>query len=102
MRLAFAAQARRNIDSIVDTIASDNPKAAEKVYRTIMTTASRLRDFPEMGHAGRVPGTREFSVPSLPYLIVYRGEVDGVTILAVFHGARDLARLFRQMDPRWD
>ena len=45
-----------------------------------------------MGRSGRLPGTREFSLPSLPYVIVYVVGADAVTILAVFHGSRDLAR----------
>lgn len=31
-------------------------------------------------------------MPSLPYLIVYEVGADVVTVLAVFHTARDLAR----------
>ena len=45
-----------------------------------------------MGRSGRLPGTREFPVTNLPYLIVYEVGAEVVTILAVFHAARDLAR----------
>jgi toxin ParE1/3/4 len=90
MRLVFAEPAECDLDSIIDYITLDNPAAAEKVYRAIVATARRLTDFPEIGRAGRLPGTREFSVSSLPYLIVYEVGADAVTILAVFHTARDL------------
>jgi toxin ParE1/3/4 len=92
MRLVFADPAERDLDSIIDYIALDNPSAAEKVYRAIVAAAEGLINFPEMGRSGRLPGTREFSLSSLPYLIVYEVGADVVTILAVFHGARDLAR----------
>ena len=92
MRLTFARAARRDLDSIIDYIAQDNPTAAEKVFRAIIATTKRLADFPNMGHAGRLPGTLEFAVAGLPYLIVYQATADTVTVLAVFHGARDLAR----------
>lgn len=92
MRLVIAGPAERDLDSIIDYISLDNPSAAEKVYRAIVATAWRLTEFPEIGRVGRLPGTREFSVSSLPYLIVYEVGADVVTILAVFHTARDLAR----------
>ena len=92
MRLVFAEPAARDLDDIIDYIALDNQDAAEKVYRAVAATAARLIDFPEIGRSGRLPGTREFAVPSLPYLIVYEVGSEVVTILAVFHGARDLVR----------
>ena len=44
-----------------------------------------------LGHAGKVPGTREWVVRGLPYIIVYlpNPDLDELTVLAVFHGARD-------------
>ncbi|QCI79147.1 type II toxin-antitoxin system RelE/ParE family toxin [Hankyongella ginsenosidimutans] len=49
-----------------------------------------------MGHAGRLPATRELSVTSMPYIIVYEVGTDVVTVLAVFHAARDLARALHE------
>ena len=92
MRLVFAEPAERDLKSIIEYIAHDNLTAAEKVFRAIVATAERLTEFPEMGHVGRLPDTREFRVVGLPYLIVYQVAADTVTVLAVFHGARDLAR----------
>jgi len=92
MRLVFAEPAAGDLDSILDYIALDNRAAAETVYRSIVTSAERLTQIPEMGRAGRWPKTRELPVPSTPYIIVYEVGPDAVTILAVFHGARDLAR----------
>ena len=91
-RLVFAEPAERDLADIIDYIASDNPSAAEKFYRSVVGATRRLIDFPEMGRIGRLPDTRELSLPSLPYLIVYQVTVNAVTILAVFHTARDLAR----------
>ncbi|MGE0260714.1 MAG: type II toxin-antitoxin system RelE/ParE family toxin [Alphaproteobacteria bacterium] len=91
-RLIFAEPAARDLDSIIDYIALDDSAAAESVFRRIVAAAGRLTEFPEMGRAGRLPGTRELPVPSLPYLIVYEAGGDVVTVLAVFHFARDLAR----------
>ncbi|KGM34194.1 type II toxin-antitoxin system RelE/ParE family toxin [Inquilinus limosus] len=92
MRLVFAEPAESDLKDIIDYIALDNPLAAERVYGAIVATAERLTRFPEIGRVGRLPDTRELTVTSLPYLIVYQVATETVTILAVFHGARDLAR----------
>ena len=92
MRLVLAEPAARDLEGIIDYIALENPVAAESVYRAIADAADRLRDFPEIGHVGRLPKTRELLVAPLPYLIVYEVGADRVTILAIFHGMRDLTR----------
>jgi toxin ParE1/3/4 len=92
MRLAFARAAQADLDDIIAWIAQDNPAAAQNVAQAIVATAQRLCDFPQMGRAGCLSGTREFVVPGLPYVIVYQAVADTLTVLAVFHGARDLAR----------
>jgi toxin ParE1/3/4 len=90
-RLVFAEPAERDLGGIIDYIALNNLTAAENVYRAIVA-AERLADFPEMGRAGRLPDTRELPVAGLSYLIVYEVGAGVVTILAVFHTSRDLAR----------
>jgi toxin ParE1/3/4 len=91
-RLLFAEPAARDLDGIIDYIALDNPVAAEKVYRSIVEAADRLRRFPELGRPGRLHETRELSISALPYLVVYEADPETVTVLAVFHTSRDLAR----------
>lgn len=92
MRLVFTRAAASDLDGIIDYIALDSPAAAEKVFRAIVAATERLTDFPDMGHVGRLPDTREIPVAGFPYLIVYQVAAETVTILAVFHGARDLVR----------
>jgi toxin ParE1/3/4 len=96
MRLVFAEPAARDLDDIIAYIALDNRSAAERVYRAIVAAAEQLRDFPEIGHAGRLPGVRELTVVSLPYIVVYQADGETVTVLAVFHGARDLVRALEE------
>jgi toxin ParE1/3/4 len=96
VELVFSRPATHDLNSIIDYIALDNPTAAEKVYRTIMTSVEGLLEFPHVGHVGRVSGTRELSIQSFPYIAVYRVEPGVVAILAVFHAARDLARAMRE------
>ena len=95
MRLIFGDPAADDLDGLVDYIASDNRQAAENVYRAIVDAATRLKAFPGIGHAGRVAGTRELSVGSLPYIIVYQVSSDTVTVVAVLHTSRNLKRAIR-------
>lgn len=43
-----------------------------------------------MGHVGNAPGTYEWVVTGLPYIVVYEVDSDNdeVKITAVFHGAQ--------------
>src|SRR6185437_8688420 len=92
MQLVFAEPAERDLNSIIDYIALHNPNAAQQVYRAIITAARRLTRFPRIGRPGRLEETRELSLPSLSYVMVYEIGTEAVTILAVFHTARDLRR----------
>jgi len=96
MQVVLAAPAERDLTSIIDYIALDNPPAAEKVFRSIEAALRRLPDFPELGRSGRLPGTREVRVSSLPYLIVYGATADCVTVFAIFHIARDLSKALEE------
>jgi toxin ParE1/3/4 len=92
VKLRYTAQARLHIASIHRYIKSRNPVAATQVIARIRLAAERLAEFPRMGHAGRVPGTYEWVVHALPYIIVYQAgaaDSDEVLILGVFHAAQD-------------
>lgn len=95
LRLRFTAEAREHIAAIYNYIRDRNPVAATQVVARIRLAAEQLVEFPRMGHVGRVPGTHEWVVRGLPYIIVYQiGAVDPdeVLILGVFHGAQDRER----------
>ena len=96
MQLLFTDLAARDLGSIIDYIALDNPTAAGNVYRSVLSTDGRLTEFPGIGRVGRLPGTREYLLAGLPYLLVYEVSSEAVTILAVFHGARDLVRALEE------
>ncbi|GLH79680.1 hypothetical protein SSBR45G_45890 [Bradyrhizobium sp. SSBR45G] len=91
MKLVFDDQALADIESIYDWISQDSPAAAKAVVDRLFGSIELLISFPLIGHAGRDPGTLEWVVPRLPYIVVY--ELDPaagqVLITAVFHGAQD-------------
>jgi toxin ParE1/3/4 len=92
VRLVFAEPAATDLEDIIEYIALDDRRAAEAVYRAIVAATELLLAFPALGHPGRLPGTREYSITGLPYIVVYEADTTTVTVLAVFHGARDLRR----------
>jgi plasmid stabilization system protein ParE len=67
MRLVITDPAADDLEGIIDYISADNPVAARNVANAVEATMSHLCEFPEMGHAGYLPNTRQFVVPGLPY-----------------------------------
>lgn len=72
MRVVFDAKAVEDLEGIHDWIAKDNPPVARAIVERVHTRGERLGMFPEMARAGRVEGTREWVVPRLPYIVVYK------------------------------
>ena len=88
MNIRWSPTAAENLSRIFEYIRPDNPSAAERVVRIIYDSAGSLESFPYRGRVGRVDGTRELVLPSLPFVIVYRVLEDAVEIAAVIHGAQ--------------
>ncbi|HEY3929316.1 MAG TPA: type II toxin-antitoxin system RelE/ParE family toxin [Candidatus Koribacter sp.] len=72
----------------MDSIGCDNPTASDDLRDQILTAVKKLPQFPAMGRAGRIRGTRELVVSGTPYIIPYRVKADRVEILSVMHGSR--------------
>ncbi len=91
MRLRYTAEAVAHLSSIYNFLVERNPVAARRVITRIREAASRLREFPFIGQKGDDPGTREWVVQGLPYLIVYEVDMlaDEIVVVGVFHGAQN-------------
>jgi plasmid stabilization system protein ParE len=94
MRVRYAARAGAQIDAIHTYIAETNPAAATMVVGRIRAAADRLQTLPRRGRTGKAPGTLEWVVRGLPYIIVYEirddeNDENEIMILNVFHGAQD-------------
>lgn len=91
MKVRFTLEALSHIAGIRTYIEARSPHAAHRVVDRIFVEADRLEQFPELGHIGIVPGTYEWTVPGLPYIIVHELDErnDQVIVLAVFHGTQD-------------
>jgi toxin ParE1/3/4 len=87
LKLVWTASAFADRLAIYDYIEAENPRAAVALDERFAQAADRLREHPEMGRPGRIPGTRELVVHRR-YLVVSELAGDTVYILAVVHTAR--------------
>ena len=92
MEIKWLRTALINLDHEAEYIAKENPKAALDVVHKIYHTVSLLKDNPSLGHAGRLPGTRELVIPATRYIVPYRvrPQLQQIEILRVFHASRKL------------
>jgi toxin ParE1/3/4 len=90
MRVRWTADAADDLERICDDIAESRPEAARRVAQDIVEGVAALGTFPQLGRQGRVEGTRELVLASLPFVAVYEVYVaqDEVRVLRVLHGAR--------------
>ena len=90
MRVIIREAAYDDLDRIYAWIAKDRPRSADSVIDRILESVGQLGHFPYMGHVGKVPGTYEWVVTGLPYIVVYEVDSDNfeLKITAVFHGAQ--------------
>lgn len=87
MKVTWTPEAEAERLDIGDYIAADNPRAAARIDLLLQESVLKLADFPQMGRAGVIPGTREI-IPHPSYRIVYEIRDDGVWIVSVVHTAR--------------
>jgi toxin ParE1/3/4 len=87
-------EASSDLDEIWLYIAHDNPDAADKYIRAIVSRFPTLASMPLMGRERPElsPGLRSFVVGH--HVIFYRLFVGGVEVVRVLDGARDLPPLF--------
>ena len=77
-------------------IARDNPPAADHLLERIQQRCHLYTSQPEMGQPRPDLGAnvRCFSVDN--YVVIYRPHEDGIVLLMVIHGSRDIPPLLRQ------
>ncbi len=90
MNIIITEQAETDLDEIFDYIVESNPAAASRTSQIIREKIMQLADFPALGRAGRVEGTRELVLTGTSYIAAYRVDrrVNAVVILAVIHASR--------------
>jgi toxin ParE1/3/4 len=87
-------EARADLDEIWLYIARDNPDAADKFIRAVVSRFPKFAAMPQLGRSRKELSPRLRSFPVGRYVIFYRPMENGVEIARVLNGARDLPPLF--------
>lgn len=95
-RYRLTPEAVKDLDEIeiTDSITADNPSAAGRLIDAIQAKCQALAEMPGMGRS------REELAPNLrssvvgKYIILIRPEAEGIEIVRVVHGHRDIPKLF--------
>jgi toxin ParE1/3/4 len=101
-RLLVREQAWADLEELGAFIAKDNPAAASEVVHQLRLSFELLARMPQLGRVVRKIKTtdqlRMWLSPAFPnYLIFYRELPDGVEIVRVLHGARDIRRILENL-----
>src|ERR1700675_405429 len=85
MTLTWSPEAIDDLVSLRANISLEDPAAAKRVALHILHCVEELLpQNPELGHPGRVPGTRELVIPTTPFVIPYRVHNEVLQILRVY------------------
>ncbi len=87
MRVVWTPEAEQDRDDVWDYIATDNVGAAARMDELFSDVVAHLADFPLMGRAGKIAGTRELILHE-SYRLVYEVEGETIWVLALVHTAR--------------
>ncbi len=85
--------ARIDLDDVWSYIAADNPDAADSFLRRILARCQSYSHQPRLGESRSELGreVRCFSVER--YVLYYKPIVDGIELIRVLHGSRDIQQL---------
>lgn len=71
MHIRLSDDAVADLVAIEDFLKPRNSEACQRVLASVFTVLDQLENFPLLGHAGTVEGTRELVVGKYPYRIIY-------------------------------
>ncbi len=93
-RVLRTSKAEEDLLEIWSYIADDNPAAADTLLDDIDAACRTLAANPVSGRAREELAPRLRSFPVGSYIVFYRPMEDGIVVIRVLHGARDLPELF--------
>lgn len=93
-RYRLTPEAEKDLDEITDFIAADDPIAANRLIDSIEAKCQALAEMPGVGRGREelAPNLRSSHVGK--YVIFYRPEDEGIEVIRVIHGHRDIPKLF--------
>ncbi len=96
-KVRWSGAAQKDLESILDYIALENPNTALRLFHSIRVKASRLRTFPERGRLlpelAHIRGLPFRELVIVPWRLIYRVEKKRVEVLAFLDSRRDLEEI---------
>jgi toxin ParE1/3/4 len=94
MKYGFSEDAIADLDEVCDSLGRYSVKAAGALFDRIRQRAKLVASFPKTGksYGDLVPGLRGFVVDN--YIVFYIPTEEGIEILRVVNGYRDLKSIF--------
>jgi toxin ParE1/3/4 len=89
MRIRWTLAAVADLEHIKGYLKEHHPQYQQPTVRKLYETIQSLKEWPPRGHAGREEGTRELLFFPLPYIAVYRVNLEEIEILRIYHGAQN-------------
>lgn len=94
MHIRWTAPAAGALESVIDYLARENPRAALEVAQRIGVAVSQLSTHPKLGREGRVRGTYELVIVGIPNIVPYRIKGEEIQILSLYHTSRKWPETF--------
>jgi toxin ParE1/3/4 len=93
-RVTRSAQAQQDLEGILDYLESQNIDVADRFATKFDQSCELHAQHPQIGARSEeyAPNLRHFTVWN--YAIFYRPTEDGIELIRIIHGARDLPRPF--------
>ena len=93
-RLLRTEQAQQDLEGILDYLDTQSTEAADRFADKFDRTCALYSDHPQMGTSAEAYATdlRHFTVWN--YAIFYRPIAEGIELIRIIHGARDIPNLF--------
>jgi toxin ParE1/3/4 len=95
-RIVRSPQAKRDLIQIWVSIAEDNTEAADRLIDAFNEKLRLLAEWPNAGQARPELAQLLRSYPVGNYLLFYRAKKDGIELIRVIHGRRNLPTLFKR------
>jgi toxin ParE1/3/4 len=99
-RLIIRPAALADLEDIAAWIGADSPASAARFLEQCMSEFQQLASMPHMGRSrhfsnSRAAGIRSWIIKGFPnHMIFYRPVEQGVEVLHILHGARDIDAIF--------
>lgn len=90
----FTPQSIVDLDEIYDFIATDNSTAALRFIKLLEKKCQWLAKSPAIGRKRRELSLELRSFPIEKYIIFYRPVQNGIQVIRILHGARDVEDIF--------